>query len=108
MPITPIHAIIIIGVTGLITFGSRLLPFLFFRKGNVPQPILYLGNVLPAAMMALLIVYSLKDTNVISYPYGLPELMAIVFAIGLHCFKRNSLISIFGSTIVYMILVQMM
>lgn len=107
MTITPLHALAIISVAGFITFTSRLIPFLFFKKGKVPTTVLYLGNALPPAMMALLIVYSLKDTNILQSPYGLHEAAGVIVVTCLHLWKRNTLVSIFGGTCVYMILVQL-
>jgi len=92
----------------LVTFITRAVPFILFAgKGKKPNDtVLYLGKVLPPAMMAMLLVYCLKDVHITSYPHGIPEIVCVLMAIGLHVWKRNNFISIFGSTIVYMILVQ--
>ncbi len=89
------------------TLLTRALPFVIFPAGkNTPAFIKYLGNVLPCAVFAMLVVYCLKGINLISSPYGLPELIAIAFVIILHLWKRQMLISIAGGTALYMILVQ--
>lgn len=67
---------------------------------------MYLGKVLPPATMAMLIVYCLRSTQVLSWPFGLPELIAVAAVVGLHLWKRNNLISICGGTLLYMVLVQ--
>ena len=41
-----------------------------------------------------------------SGPYGLPEAIAILFIVFLHKWKKNTLLSIGGGTILYMLLVQ--
>ncbi|MCR5595561.1 MAG: AzlD domain-containing protein [Lachnospiraceae bacterium] len=84
----------------------RALPFLVFRK-NIPPYITYLGQVLPSAIIGMLVVYCLKDTNIMIHPFGLPELIAVICVVTLQVFKRNSLISILGGTVIYMLLVQM-
>ena len=56
-------------------------------------------------MIGLLVVYCLKDAVFTSW-HGLPELIAIVFIVALHKWKKNTLLSIAGGTILYMILVQ--
>ena len=91
-----------------ITFFTRAVPFVLFSgKNKKPNDtVLYLGKVLPPAMMAMLLIYCLKDTSLISYPYGIPEIFCVILAIGLHVWKRNNFISIVGSTVVYMIMVQ--
>jgi branched-subunit amino acid transport protein AzlD len=67
---------------------------------------LRLSNVLPAAAIAMLVVYCLKDVY-FSLPQGfLPELISLAVVFLLHLWKRQSLLSIGGGTICYMILLQ--
>lgn len=91
------------------TMITRFLPFLLFPSGRpTPKYIQYLGKVLPAAVFGLLVVYCLKDVTIFSGSYGLPELIAIVFVVVLHYWKRQMLLSIAGGTICYMLLVQLL
>ena len=62
--------------------------------------------MMPYSMIALLVIYCLKEVNLIKYPYGIPELISIAIIIILHIIKRNVLISIGVGTVIYMILVQ--
>ena len=88
------------------TMLTRFLPFLIFPEGKTPPAaVTYLGTVLPYAVIGLLVVYCLKDAVFTSW-HGLPELIAIVFIVVLHKWKKNTLLSIAGGTILYMILVQ--
>lgn len=88
------------------TMLTRFLPFLIFPENKTPpKSILYLGTVLPHAVIGLLIIYCLKDVVVAAY-HGLPELIAITFIIVLHKWKNNTLLSIGAGTILYMVLVQ--
>ena len=68
--------------------------------------VLYLGRVLPPVMMGLLVVYCLKSVPILTFPYGLPELIAIAFIVIIHLWKRNVLLSIGCGTALYMVLVQ--
>lgn len=97
----------VILVTSAATLLTRAVPFLFFG-GSRPTPgiIVYLGRVLPPAVMAMLIVYALRGTSLTAYPYGLAELMGIGTVAGLHLWRRNNLLSILGGTVVYMLAVQ--
>ena len=72
------YTLAVIAVCALCTFGERMLPFLIFRKGEVPGVVRYLGRVLPLAVMA-----------------------------GLHLWKRSTLLSVAGGTACYMLLVQL-
>ena len=57
-------ALIAIFVAAVITFGLRSLPFLVFQEGKeLPDQIKRLGMVLPSSIMAVLIVYCLKDVG---------------------------------------------
>ncbi len=101
------HDILLIIVAVLVTMATRFIPCLIFgEKRKTPPIIEYLGTVLPCAIMGMLVVYCLKDISVLSKPYGLPELIACVLVAALHVWKRNSLLSIGGGTVCYMLLVQ--
>ena len=88
------------------TMLTRFLPFLIFPEGKTPpRYITYLGTVLPYAVIGLLVVYCLKDAFPGSF-YAIPELISILFIYVLHRWKKNTLISICGGTVLYMFLVQ--
>lgn len=90
------------------TILTRFIPFwLFPESKEPPRTVTYLGKVLPYAMAGLLIVYSLRTTNVLSGSHGVPELIALLVTIGLHVWKRSMLVSIAAGTITYMLLVQL-
>lgn len=90
------------------TMTTRFLPFLLFPAGKeTPKYIRYLGNVLPAAALGLLVIYSLKGVTLLGGSHGIPELTAVAFVMILHKWKRQMLLSIAGGTILYMLLVQM-
>lgn len=95
---------IIIVVIG--TMITRFLPFIVFPEAKTPPKIVtYLGNVLPYAVMGMLVIYCLKDAVFTKY-HALPELMAIIVVVILHKWKKNTLLSIGIGTILYMILIQ--
>ena len=97
----------IIAVMAAVTFMLRAGPFVLFPQGKKPpQYVRYLGQVLPYAMIAMLIVYCLKDVSFVTQPYGLPELLAIAVVSGIHLWKRNTMLSISVGTVVYMLLIQ--
>jgi branched-subunit amino acid transport protein AzlD len=107
MRIPDTQAILMIFIMAGITLLIRVLPFILF-PGNkkTPSYILYLGKVLPYAIISMLVVYCLKDVTVTAFPFGLPELLACLFIVGVHVWKRNTLLSIGGGTLFYMFLVQ--
>lgn len=95
---------------GMVVFGTmmtRFLPFILFPSGKpTPKYIQYLGRVLPSAVFGLLVVYCLKNVNLLSGSHGIPEAIAIAVVAALHLWKRQMLLSIAGGTICYMLLVQ--
>lgn len=85
----------------------RFLPFLVFGgKKEVPGYITYLSGVLPYAIMGMLVVYCLKNMNLFAGTHGIPEILASAAVVGLHVWKRNTLLSIAVGTVFYMFLVQ--
>lgn len=108
MNVNTVHTLSAILIIALVTFGTRVLPFIFFGNGKpTPKYIVYIGNYLPPAVIAMLIIYCLKNINVIVFPFGIPEVIGISAVAFLHIWKRNNLISILGGTAVYMICVQL-
>ena len=99
------NAVILVTVMALTTAALRFLPFLLFEK-KTPPFVVYLGKVLPAALIGMLVVYCLKDVQIASAPHGLPELIAGAAVALLQAWKRNSLLSILAGTLLYMVLVQ--
>ena len=99
------HAALLVLVMAAVTMLLRFLPFLLFRK-RTPPYIAYLGEVLPAAIIGMLVVYCLKDTVLTRAPFGAPEGIAGLAVVGLQAWKRNPLLSILGGTAIYMALVQ--
>lgn len=103
---TTAQSILTIAVVVLGTMLTRFLPFLIFPEGKAPPAFVrYLGTVLPYAVIGLLVVYCLKDAVFSSF-HSLPELIAIAFIVLLHKWKKNTLLSIGGGTVLYMVLVQ--
>ena len=101
------HSAAIIAVTALVTIALRFLPFLIFGENRkTPAIITYLGQVLPYAIMGMLVVYCLKDVSFTSAPFGIPEVIGCLTVTLLHIWKRSTLLSIGAGTIVYMLLVQ--
>lgn len=105
---TNLHSALMIAVIALVTAVLRFLPFLIFGENRKTPPLVsYLGQVLPYAIMGMLVVYCLKGVSFSSFPFGLPELIGCTVVIVLHIWKRNTLLSIGAGTVCYMLLVQL-
>ena len=96
---------VLIAVMSAVTALLRFLPFALFEK-HAPRVVLYLGEVLPGAVMAMLVVYCFKNVQLAAAPHGLPELCAAVLVLGLHKWRHNTLLSVLGGTVCYMALLR--
>ncbi len=100
-------SLLMILVVAVTTFATRAVPFLIFPKGKeIPRVVQYLGRVLTPAVIGMLVIYCLKNTKVLEKPHGIPELISVVTVVGLHVWKRNTLLSIGVGTVLYMFLIQ--
>lgn len=105
--LTPAGAVASIAVMAAVTFLTRALPFLLFDRGErPPRLVLYLGRVLPPAIIAMLVVYCLRGISFASPALWVPQAIAAAAVVLLHLWRHNNLLSIFGGTILYMVLVQ--
>lgn len=103
---TTTQQIITIAMVVLGTVTTRFLPFALFPEGKkLPDAIIRLGRVLPAAVMGFLVIYCLKDALFTAY-HGLPELLSIACVVLVHLWKRNMVLSLVTGTVLHMILVQ--
>ena len=93
MRLNAIQTLIILLAITVGTVITRFLPPILFPHGKpLPKFLQELCTLLPPAMMGLLLVYSLRNVSFASA--------------GLPLWRRNSLLSIAGGTITYMLLVQ--
>ena len=99
------HSSGIIAVVAAVTIAIRFLPFAVFRK-STPKIILYMGKMLPYAIMGMLVVYCLKNVSFVKGSHGIPEILAVALVVLLHKWKHNTLLSILTGTVTYMLLVQ--
>jgi branched-subunit amino acid transport protein AzlD len=91
-----------------VTLFCRAAPFLFFMKRRPPAVVDYLQKYIPPMIMTVLVLGSYKGISFARAPYGLPELAAGLVVAALHLWKRNTLLSIFAGTALYMILIRVM
>lgn len=104
---TDAHSAAMITVIALVTAALRFLPFWIFCENRKTPPLVsHLGQVLPFAIMGMLVVYCLKDVSFADAPFGIPEILGCVVVTVLHVWKRNTLLSIGAGTVCYMLLVQ--
>lgn len=91
----------------LITLMWRSLPFLFFGgKHRMPHILEKLKELLPSAIMAILLVYGLKGLDGASGHDAFAMTVASLFTAGIHLWKKNTILSVFLGTAVYIVLLN--
>lgn len=101
------YAALMIAVIAGITLLMRIIPFLIVGNRKTPAYIEFLGKYLPYSIMGMLVVYCLKGISFVNTPFGIPELVAVLFVAVLHIWKRNTLLSIVSGTVCYMALIRL-
>jgi branched-subunit amino acid transport protein AzlD len=87
-----------------VTFALRALPFAALRPLRDSALVAYLSRHMPAGVMIILVVYTLRGVSIGETPYGLPEALAIAATVILHLVRRNAVVGIIVGTAVYMLL----
>ncbi len=106
MTMTVTESIITIAAVVLATMLTRFLPFILFPAGSrIPSVVRYLGQVLPFAVIGLLVVYCLKDA-VFTELHALPDVISIAFIVLLHRLFHSMMLSVIGGTVCFMLLMQ--
>lgn len=101
------YILIAVVVSAVITFGLRAFPFVLFGGSRkMPEMIVKLGKVLPATIMAVLIVYCVKDSMENVVGIGIPKAIAVLVVAGSYKWKHNTFVSIALGTLVYMVLLR--
>ena len=102
-----ISSVVTLVIVALVTALTRGMPYLLFGgKKEIPSTIKYLGTVLPASIMIILVVYCLRNIDITSFPFGLAELISVAFVAILQVIKKNTILSILLGTACYMILIR--
>jgi branched-subunit amino acid transport protein AzlD len=118
MKTTVTGALIMICAMGAVVFFSRAIPFLFFSGNKISQSkgtklfLEFIERIAPPAAMTVL-AFNALGPSLINFVKGLASgefagslavIIAAALTAAIHIWKRNSLISIFGGTAIYMIL----
>ena len=101
-----------IAIVALVTLLLRAFPFLVFRRREPPAFVRWLGGQLPRAVMAMLVLYCLKDIAEPVAPFHSPAvwpaLLGTAVAAFVHLWKRQMMLSIAAGTAVYMALLRVL
>jgi branched-subunit amino acid transport protein AzlD len=90
-----------------VTFALRAAPFALLRPLRDSALVAFLSRHMPAGIMVILAVYTLRDVSLTAAPHGLPEALALAATVALHLWRRNAVASIITGTAVYVALVNL-
>lgn len=103
------HSILLIAVTTAVTVLLRAFPFLLFGTGRqMPEGIKKAADILPPAIIAVLVIYCIKGDLFQLTAGAAASFIAIAGVVAVHLWKRNTLLSIAVGTILYMVLIRVM
>lgn len=96
-----------ISVVAISTALTRAIPYLLFGKNKtIPKNIHYLGTLLPASIMIILVIYCLRNINFSLFPFGLAELFSVFLVAMLQIIMKTTFLSILLGTLCYMTLIH--
>lgn len=100
-------ALCALAVCALITYFYRSIPFVAFSGRRKMPPVLEkLGNLLPAAIMMILVVYSFRSLPTADVHTVLCMITAAVITAVMHIWKRNTILSVFVGTVAYILFIN--
>lgn len=92
-----------LGVMFLVTVALRAAPFLALTRLRDSGVVRYLGRTMPAGVMVVLVVYTLRDTTT-ELGSWVPATVALALTLGVHLAFRRAAASIVLGTATYMVL----
>jgi len=101
-----LNMIIAIAVMAFATQLTRFFPFILFSKRQPPQWLLTGSRLIPGAVMMVLVIYSMPHNFTFSSPATWIPWTGVAVVTMLHLLFRHPLISIFGGTGTYMVLLH--
>lgn len=106
---TTMQRLLTIAIAALVTIGTRAVSFVLFPAGKQPPRfVTWMGRQLPRAVMAMLVIYCLKDVSFAAAPFGIPALAGIAITAALHVWKKQMVLSVCGGTFAYMLLIRLL
>ncbi|MCJ0904992.1 branched-chain amino acid ABC transporter [Rhodococcus sp. SRB_17] len=90
-----------VATMAIVTFALRAIPFAVLKPLRSSALVAYLGIYMPAGIMLILVMYSLKNVSVTGPSHGIPELVAVAVTAGIHLWRKNAVLSIVVGTALY-------
>lgn len=102
------YILLAILVASAITLAVRAFPFLLLsHRKEIPEWLMFVAKRLPVAVIAILVLYSLKHVTFDSFSNWVGEVVSLAVVILVHLYKRNTLASVLLGTLCYMTFVAL-
>ena len=95
------EAFILIVICACIVFFERSLPWIVFGKKEMPKIVKRLSDLLPASLMVILVVYSLRSLTTSDFHDSFALISASIFTAVFHYYQKNQILSVISGTAVY-------
>lgn len=105
--LSPGYVLAGLAIVGVITVLLRLAPFVALARLQESRLVAFLGLFMPAGVMVILVMYTLKDTTAAPASW-VPAVVALALTIGLHLWRRSSVLSVLLGTAAYIALATAM
>lgn len=102
------QAIIATFFISLVILFERSFSFILFSKKEPPAFIRFIEKYIPPMVMAARVIYCLKSFEFTSVNGSIPTLAGVLVTGIAYKWKHNSLVAIFGGTLIYMILIRIL
>ena len=102
-----LYTLLAVLVCAAVTVLLRAAPFaLFSGDRKMPDAVARVAKRMPPAIIAVLVIYCLKGVPASSGPEIAVTLGSAAAVVLLHLWKKNTLLSIAGGTVLYMVLLR--
>lgn len=85
----------------VITYSLRAAPFIFLARVRESETLAYLGRAMPAGVMLILVIFTLKDLTFASAQSWMPPAVGVVTTLGVHLVFRKVLVSLVAGTAMF-------
>ncbi len=103
-----VYIVLAILICAVISFFLRWIPFALFGSKPMPPRLQKLARLLPSAIIAVLVIYCIRSAVFSTAPELLVTLGAVAVTAALHLWKKQTLLSIAGGTIAYMVALRVL
>lgn len=89
-----------------ITWALRALPFFFVEKLRDSALLPHLAAVMPVGIMTILVLYTLRNTDIGANVPTLAVGLGLLVTLALHLWRRNAVLSVLAGTAVHVVLMS--